>query len=166
MAPNRAQPEDTGRASVDWAEPMQVAARVMEVEGDIRLLSQQVTMGLKIVTDQQASMQGDIREIERVARNIESQQHEVRTHSTGLDRLAKAIEKHVDQQEKRWEKQEAQNKAVDDRVNFWRGIVLGISLLAGLLLTAGIYILNTRFDDAAQARVRIDARLDRLETRP
>jgi anti-sigma-K factor RskA len=165
MTPNRAQPED-GRSAVDWTEPMQVASRVMEVEGDIRLLSQQVTMGLKIVTDQQASMQGDIREIERVARNIESQQHEIQSHSTGLERLAKAIEKHVDQQERRWEKQETENKAVADRVNFWRGIVIGISLLAGLLLSAGIYIVNSRFDDAAKERVRIDSRLDHLEARP
>jgi hypothetical protein len=124
---------------------------------------QQPPTGLRNMFEQQASMQGDMREVERLSQAISGQLHQFQEHSTGLERLARAIEKQAEVDDRRWKVHEAENKVVADRVNVWRGVIIGVCVLAGLLASATIYIVNSRFDDAAQQRVRIDARLDRLE---
>jgi vacuolar-type H+-ATPase subunit I/STV1 len=162
MAPIREQPEDVRPR--DFSDPMHVAVRVMELERDTRLVEQSVSLGMKTVFDQLASVQGDLRDLDRSVHGIAAQAHEIQSHSTGLDRLAKSIEKHVEQQELRWSKHEEENQRVADRVTLWRGVVIGFGILAALLVTGTGFFIKSQFDDATQARVRIDSRLDRLES--
>lgn len=165
MSPNSVgglPPEDR----IDLRDPVMIAVKITELEGKNQLLGQQVTTGLKTLFDQIASLQGDFREVETLARDIHSRQHQIQEHSSGLERLAKAIERQTEFDTKWRKDHEAENKVVADRVTLWRGVIIGVCLLAGLLASATIYIVQSRFDDAAQERVRIDARLDRLEARP
>lgn len=163
MTPHRDMEDPGVRPATDFNDPMQVAVRLMEIERDGRLIGQQVTLGMRQMTEQQASTQGDIREIERVVREIQSAQHEIKSHSSGLERLAASIDKHVTQQEKRWEKHEAENAIVASQVTMWRGVVIGFGVLAALLVGGTVYWIQDGFNSAAKERVRIDARLERLE---
>jgi anti-sigma-K factor RskA len=166
MAQPRMNPQAPGEERVDFRDPLHVAVELTQLRARQDMQAQETTTGLRNVFEQLASLQGDMREVERLAQGISNQQHQFQEHSSGIERLAKVIERHVEQQERKWESHERDNQQVADRVTMWRGVVIGLMLVAGLALSAAIYIVQSGFADAAQERVRIDARLDRLEARP
>lgn len=134
----------------DFANPAEVAVEVTEVKGQMALLAQQVSTGLSNVISQLSAVQGELRELQKG-------QHDIQAHSTGLERLATVLERHIDANQA-WQRAHAiENQQVADRVTFWRGMVIGVVALGGLLTTAGIYFVQDgRAQDAAE-RVRLEA---------
>ena len=83
-----------GEAVRSCVTPVNAAAgaKVTTIEGALALLSQQVSQGLGNVTSQLSALQGDMRDNARQLAALNSAQHEFQAHSTGLERLAEAIE--------------------------------------------------------------------------
>lgn len=141
----------------DFTNPAEVAVEVTEVRGQLALLSQQVSAGLSNVSSQLSALQGEHRETQKEIRDVSSQLHGMREQSTGLARLAQSI---ADQTAENvaWRKtHEVENRDVADRVTLWRGILIGVVFLGGLLTTAGIYFVQDGFSRSAQERARIEA---------
>jgi hypothetical protein len=141
----------------DFANPAEVAVEVTEIKGQVALLAQQVSTGLSNVSSQLGSLQGDVRDVQKGLQLVANQQHDIQAHSTGLDRLAKAIEAHVAASQEWQRTHVAENQAVADQVKGWRGMVIGFGIAASLLSAAAIYIVQDGFARDAAERARIEA---------
>lgn len=151
-------PRAPGEAhKTDFSNPAEVAVEVTEVKGQLALLSQQVSAGLSNVSTQLGALQGDVRDVQKGLQLVANQQHDIQAHSTGLDRLARAIEAHVTASQEWQRAHVAENQAVADQVKGWRGMVIGFGLAAGLLSAAAIYIVQDGFSRAAAEMARVEA---------
>lgn len=155
MTPHR--PAEAAPHRTDFSNPAEVAVEVTEVRGQLALLSQQVSAGLSNVSSQLAAMQGDLRDVQKDLKGVSQAQHALGEHSTGLERLALAIENQTKENVAWRRTHEAENRVVADRVTLWRGVVIGCVALGGMLTTAGIYFVQDGFNRSASERARIEA---------
>lgn len=146
-------------------------AKIATLEGQLALLAKEVSMSTSNMANAIAAMQGDLRDVGRTVGNMRAEQQEMRSHSEGLDRLGKAIEKLND----RLDRRDVKDEAVNDSISAFRGgvkVLWAVVLILGSLASA--YVLNEfRHVEATQARLealqtaaerRIENRLDRLES--
>lgn len=161
----------------DLSDPLQVAVKVTAFEGALALLSQQISQGLGNVQSQLSAMQGEMRETARKVADVAHTQHEFAAHSSGLDRLSKAIEAHV-REFGEWRKtHETDNRTVSDHVTGFRSALKLIAWVGVFIVALVVFTVQLQFDGAARDRMRIEAahaadllrvekELDRLRGQP
>jgi len=156
-------------AAVDLSDPLQVAVKVTSVEGSLALLSQQVSQGLGNLQSQLSAMQGDMRAATDKLADLAATQHEIQAHSTGLDRLAKAIEEST-KENMEWRRvHEEKNSRVADSVTTARGAMWALGIAGGLVIGLVVFTVQMQFTSATQDRQRIEKAhntdIDRIERR-
>lgn len=140
-------------------DPVQVALEVTQLRGEQASLTQQLNTAISTMGGSLQALQGDFRELRDGQTQIVSKLHQLSDHSSGLERLGKAIEDFV-ADSLRWRKDhERDDKSIADRVNLWRGIFIGFGLLATLLVTFGAFYINNEFNRAAEERAAIKSDL-------
>lgn len=132
---------------MDLRDPALVAIEMTAIKGEFALLSSQVSQGIGNLTSQVSAIQGEFREHGRVLRSVESAQLEMQAHSNAVDRLARAIEAGT-AENMRWRKDhEGENRVVADRVTTFRGIMLGVTILAGAAFTIAMNWITAEFSN-------------------
>lgn len=180
MTPSRGQPAgvDLGaHAQVDLTDPKQLAIEVVGMRGTLALFQQQLSTGLGNNTSALSALQGDVRDLRNATSQVATLLQAMETHSQGLNRAFSEIHA-IAREWHDWRKDhEAKNQGTSDAVTTWRGVVIGMGLVGTLLVSAAIYIVESRFASAQLDRSRIeatqstqyretDARLDALERHP
>lgn len=146
----------TSPAPADLSDPMQVAVKVTAVEGTLALLAQQVSQGLGNVQSQLSALQGDMRDTTKQLASMVATQVEFQAHSTGMERLAKAIEDST-LENMRWrEKHEAENRGVADSVTSARGVTRFIAWIGAFIVGLVVFTVQMQFDGAAKDRQRLE----------
>lgn len=164
-----------GKDNIDLRDPTAVAVEVTAVKGQMALLAQQVSSGLSNVSSQLSALQGEVRDQGKTLKCVESGQHDMQSHSKGLDRLALAIERNSAEFGGWRDRHEADNKGVSDRVTTFRGVLIGV--VAVIAVAAGAIAMNQeiRFKRAderldvhiatvAEGKAIIERRMDRADT--
>jgi hypothetical protein len=105
-----------GSHARDMSDPLQLAVEVTEVKGTLAVLTQQVSTGLGNVSSQIASVQAEQRDQGRALQEVLTAQHDMQSHSEGLERLARAIDRNSAEFAAWREKHEGDNARVSDRV--------------------------------------------------
>lgn len=160
---------------VDLRDPTVVAVEVTSIKGQMALLGQQVSQGLSNVSSQLSALQGDVREIERTVEKVATQQHELQTHSEGLQRAFTAIERLASRFDHWVEVHETENQLVADKVTghstgvrlVWIGLGV-VATLAWAYVESRLGRIGDRLTDhitsGADAKAGIERRLDRAES--
>lgn len=146
----------TGRPAVDLSDPMQVAVKVTTIEGALALLSQQVSQGLGNVQSQLSALQGDMRENAKQLAELNSAQHEFQAHSTGLERLAEAIEKSTEENHAWRRRHETENNEVSSSVQQAKGALWLLSFAGLAVAGLVVFTVQSQFDAATRDRQRIE----------
>lgn len=160
---------------MDLRDPTVVAVEVTSIKGQMALLGQQVSQGLSNVSSQLAALQGDVREIERTVEKVATQQHELQTHSEGLQRAFTAIERVSTRMDHWIEVHENENQVIADKVTghstgvrlVWLGLC-AMSALAWAYVESRLGRIGDRLTDhitsGTEAKAGIERRLDRAES--
>ena len=164
----------TDPSPIDLRDPTTVAVEVTTIKGQMALLGQQVSQGLSNVSSQLSALQGDVREIERTVEKVATQQHELQTHSEGLQRAFTAIERVSSRMDHWIEVHENENQVVADKVNshstgvrlVWIGLGV-VAALAWAYVESQLGRIGDRMTDhvtsGSEAKASIERRLDRTE---
>ncbi len=152
---------------LDLRDPMQVGVRVLELDGNVALLQQQVSQSLGNVSSQLSSLQGEVRAISRRVGEVVEAQHGFQSHSSGLERVAASIENHV-REFGEWRKEhEKQNQMTADTINEARGglrTFVKVSVIVGALI---VFTVQLQFQYAAEqlsrAELRINEKADEMK---
>lgn len=142
--------------AADLSDPMQVAVKVTAMEGALALLGQQVSQGLATVQSQLSALQGETRENTRQLALVAQAQAEFQAHSSGLDRLAVAIEKSTAENLKWREKHELENRSVADSVTSARSVTRFIAWIGVFIVSLVVFAVQMQFDGLAKDRLRIE----------
>lgn len=142
--------------AADLSDPMQVAVKVTAMEGALALLGQQVSQGLATVQSQLSALQGETRENTRQLALVAQAQAEFQAHSSGLDRLAVAIEKSTAENLKWREKHELENRSVADSVTSARSVTRFIAWIGVFIVSLVVFAVQMQFDGFAKDRLRIE----------
>ena len=153
-------------------DPLHAAVKITTIEGALALLQSQVGSGLQSVNSRLDSLFSEQREQTKVVAEVARQQHDLQAHSEGLDRLARAIDRNSAEFASWRKEHEQQNQNVADKVNTFRGALVGFGILGAVALTgAGLWI-NAEFanirreamdraQDQNEKREAIASRLDK-----
>lgn len=142
-----------GDASTKTGVPMMIRAadsaadmlEMHELHGEFRLMSQRLDSSIINMTGSLQALQGDMRAVQERLLQVSTQQHDIQSHSTGLERLASAIEKQ-NAENTAWRLgHAAENQKVADQVSHWRGWFAGAGAVIFLLASAVVYIVQTGF---------------------
>ena len=126
----------------------------------MQLLSSQVSQGMGNVSTQLAALQGESREITKRVGDLQIAQHQFTEHSSGLERLAESIDRHV-QEFAEWRKgHEAENRAVSDHVTGFRGGIRALWTVGTLVIGLVVFTVQSQFASSAQDRLRIERQHD------
>lgn len=150
----------------DLTDPTQLAVEVTEVKGTLALLQQQVSGGLSNVSSQLASVQGDMRDMGKQLGALALAQADFTSHSSGLDRLAKAIEKSTVENSEWRKAHELTNQQTADKVTAFDGAIRALRWMVGIVVTLAVFGTGVYLTAATNWRSGIEGRIDRLETRP
>ena len=161
--------------------PVQLFARLTDVERNQAELRLQIAhSGQSLATAMQA-LQVDMDRLVKIGEKQVDLQHAAAETSSGLERLATSVDLLIDETKDRWrlhedahEKRDVAHALIAERVTMFRGALLALVLLGGLLTTlAGLYfqsqLANVReiAQGAAKAyqqdRDRLENRMDRLD---
>lgn len=142
--------------AADLSDPMHVAVKVTAMEGALALLGQQVSQGLSTVQSQLSALQGETRENTRQLALVAQAQAEFQAYSSGLDRLAVAIEKSTAENLKWREKHELENRSVADSVTSARGVTRFIAWIGAFIVGLVVFSVQLQFDGLAKDRLRIE----------
>ena len=105
---------------------------------------------------QLSALQGDMRDTSKQMANLAATQVEFQAHSTGLERLAKAIEDST-LENMRWrEKHEAENRGVADSVTSARGVTRFIAWIGAFLVGLVVFTVQMQFNAATTDRQRLE----------
>jgi hypothetical protein len=161
--------EATARA--DMSVPENVLAVALSAQHAVELLQSQVSQSMQNVVSRLDAMDSHMREQGRAIQVIHDQVADMRSHSEGLERLARAIDRSTTENMVWREKHEADNKGVSDSLTAMRGGARTGAWVAALLITvslagAGLWInaelVNIRADRVAGAEYSAKER-DRIE---
>ena len=146
----------TVRPAVDLSDPMQVAVKVTTIEGALALLSQQVSQGLGNVTSQLSALQGDMRDNAKQLAALSSAQHEFSAHSTGLERLAEAIENSTKENMEWRRRHETENNDVSSAVQQAKGALWLLAFAGMAVVGLVVFTVQSQFEAATRDRQRIE----------
>ena len=169
----------TADAALRDMEAPQLAVKVAALEGQLALLSHTVSTGHNNTTSTMAAMQADLRDISKTLTTVAQQQHELQSHSEGLNRAFSAIEKLGNKFERWVDSHERDNRLTSDAVTKWDATHLAyknglraIWIVFGLVGLLATWWMDGRFAMAQQDSRNImqiiekmDARIERLERR-
>jgi hypothetical protein len=140
-------------------DPVQIALEVVALRGDQASLTLQLNTAIQNMGGTLQALQGDMRNVRDGQSEITNQLHQVREHSTGLERLGQAIRESTEQA-MRWRKEhEISDAGVRDRVNRMLGIGIGVGAVFMLLVTLGAAYINNEFNRAAEERTALKSDL-------
>ncbi len=155
----------------DLSVPENVLAIALAAQHSVELLQSQVSQSMQNVVSRLDAMDSHMREQGRAIQVIHDQVADMRSHSEGLERLARAIDRSTSENMTWREKHETDNRGVSDALTAMRGGTRTGAWVAGVLLTvalsgAGLWIkaelVNVRAERragaeyAAQERNRIE----------
>lgn len=151
---------------LDPSDPTSLALAMTRLQGDHTILQREVATNIQNLTACITALQADSRHLsEQLADVVRLQQQQV-SHSEGLDRAFKAIEKLTTRIETWIEKHEGENRTTADCVTRFQGGLSATRWAAGILwglLVIGIGALGAwakgAIEDARNDRVRIEAQL-------
>lgn len=86
------------------------------MKGEMALLNQRLDSSIQAMTSTLSAVQGEFIGIKERLDAVAQHQADFAHHSSGLERLGTALEKLVQDNERRWERHERENKVVSDRV--------------------------------------------------
>jgi hypothetical protein len=150
---------------LDLRDPVNVAVKVTGLEGQVALMQQALSTGLSNVTSTLSAVQGEQQDLRREMARILESLHALKEHGSGLERLAQQIKDAGDGFNDWRREHEKDNQAVLERVNVWRGVIIGVCILAGSLAASVIYIVQDGFSDARAEQARLEHRIEVLEGR-
>lgn len=151
-------------------DPTALAVALTKLQGDQAVLQRDVQVSIQNLTSSTHAVQAEVRHMgEQLAELARLQQQQV-SHSEGLDRAFKAIEKLTGRMDVWIEKHEGENRTTADCVTAFRGglaatrWVVGVvgTLVAGLLaawIGAIAWNFNTEVANARTERTRIEAQI-------
>lgn len=156
--------------------PHSMMLEFTQMKGEQALMNQRLDSSIQAMTSSLQALQGDTRFLREKVDELAHGQSDFAHHSSGLERLAKSIEKMNLDSERRWEAHESDNKVVADRVAehrtgvrlAWTAVTI-IALVMGWLAKSEISRIDERFNahisNGNEAKAMIEKRLDRIEIR-
>lgn len=154
-------PEPAGH-NIDVDDP-RLEVKVATLAGQVALLAQSTSMSTQHMASSLSAMQADLRDVSKIVTEIKTEQHEVRSHSEGLERLDRSITKATETWERTFKEQKIESDKTSDTVKNWTG---GLKL-AGVLLLLFIGLIsayiNSRFASVAGDITKVERRIERLE---
>jgi hypothetical protein len=112
--------------------------QMLELKGEYQLLNQRLDSSISAMTSHLSALQGDMQAVRGKLDALSHAQTEFRDHSSGLDRVNKALEKFIEASERRWAAHEGENRIVADLVNSHRtGIKISWGVFGFFVLVLG-----------------------------
>lgn len=154
---------------VDMTATENILAVALEARHSVDLLQSQVKQGMENVVTRLDSIGADQRDTAKSVRAVADQVSEMRSHSEGLERLGRAIDRNT-AESLQWRKDhETANQAVSDRVTRFSGALWGFGLSVSIILGLSAYIVSGQFEAVRAARLASEAsqarEIARLEAR-
>lgn len=134
----------------DLRDPTQVMLEVQEHRGILAMLARELADSRRENTSAWQSTQGELQHIGRKMEDVSRLQHDQVSHSDGLGRAFKALEKLSSTVE-----------SIDRRVTRFTGVVTGLAIVAGLLGAALLWNYEQGRAYEARERAILEARIDR-----
>lgn len=156
--------------AVDAADPTALAVALAKMQGDHTVLQREVQVSIQNLTSTAHALQAEVRHMGEQLANMALLQQQQVSHSEGLDRAFKAIEKLTGRIDSWIDKHETENRTTADYVTAARGgisatrwVVGVVGSLVALLLSGWIGAVTWNFtrelDNAKSERARIEAQI-------
>lgn len=143
-------------ASQDLSDPLQVAVKVTAVEGTLALLSQQVSQGLGNVQSQLSALQAEQRENSKQISDLAVAMHALQAQSSGMERLALAIEQAAAENSAWRRNHESENRGVADAVTGARAALKFVAWIGAFIVGLIVATVQIQFDGTARDRMRLE----------
>ena len=141
-------------AQRDYTNPTVLAVELTEMRGRLAFLGQ--GMG---------EVKSAVHDLGEQISTVISSQNEFRQHSSGLERVGKEIAKYFSDNDE-WKKAHvADNQKVADQVTHWRGWILGVMVMVGVLSAAVVTMVRDGFGRTDKDIARIEKKQETDVTR-
>ena len=140
-----------------------LALEHMELKGQFSVMQAQVTTQLASIASTLSALQTEAQAQSRAIHNVEIAQASLQAHSTAFERLAQAIDR-ASLDNMNWRKEhEEQNALVADRVTTFKGVLIGLTALAGVTFTLATMWFSAELTSIHKSIERIEHQQNRSQ---